>query len=312
MKKIVLALGGNAILDKDPSEKAQRDYLAQAAKRVVELVAAGHQLTIIHGNGPQVGNLLLQQRDGSSEINPALSLESCVAMTQGSLGFWLELAIRAELATRRLNKGIITLVTQVEVAENDPAFQNPTKPIGPFFTEAEVADLQAESGATYMEDAGRGYRQVVPSPKPEQITNGAEIKLLADAGTLVIAGGGGGIPVVHTADGFKSIAAVIDKDLTAIKLAEAIDADTVIFLTGVPNVYLNYGKVDEKMLEQITTAELTEYIAEDHFPAGSMLPKVEAALTFAESGQGKESIITDEDHLLAAIQGDGGTIVAKV
>lgn len=309
-KKIVVALGGNAILSTDASAEAQEKALADTAEKLAVLVEQGNELIISHGNGPQVGNLLLQQAAADSEKNPAMPLDTCVAMTQGSIGYWMQKAMRQALKDRGITKEVATVLTEVVVDENDPAFKNPTKPVGPFFTEEEAKNFPSD--AVYKEDAGRGWRKVVPSPKPVNISESAVVEQLVKQGVITISTGGGGIPVIEKNGKIIGVEAVIDKDFASEKLAELIDADLFIILTGVDNVYINYNKPEQKKLEEVTTDELKQYIAEEQFAPGSMLPKVEAAILFAEQSQkGGETVITSLENLSNVINENGGTRVVK-
>ena len=309
-RKIVVALGGNAILSKDPSAQAQQEALKQTASHLVKLIENGDDLIITHGNGPQVGNLLLQNIAADSEKNPAFPLDSLVAMTEGSIGFWLQNALQNALTERNIDKQVASVVTQVVVDKEDPAFGNPTKPIGPFYTQEEAEREMAKSNATFKEDAGRGWRKVVPSPKPIDIKEIETIKTLIDNGQVVVAAGGGGIPVVRDERGFLTgVEAVIDKDFATQRLAELIDADLFIVLTGVDYVFVNYNKPDQAKLEQVTIAELERYIGENQFAPGSMLPKVEAAINFVKNRPESRAVITSLENLQQLIESDAGTIV---
>lgn len=294
-KKVVVALGGNAILSDDASAQAQQEALITTSKHLVNLVKENYKLIISHGNGPQVGNLLLQQQAANSDKNPAMPLDTCVAMTQGSIGYWLANAMTNELKHEGIQKEVATILTQVIVDENDEAFKNPTKPIGPFLTE-EVAKEEAKiTGAIFEEDAGRGYRKVVASPKPIGIHEAKTINTLVDNDVITISCGGGGIPVVGQE--LKGVEAVIDKDFASEKLAHLVKADMFIVLTGVDNVYINYGKENEQKLTHVTVEELEVYKSEGHFAPGSMLPKIEAAIQFAKNNPGKQAIITSLECL---------------
>lgn len=294
-KKVVVALGGNAILSDDASAQAQQEALIKTSKYLVNLVKEDYKLIISHGNGPQVGNLLLQQQLADSEKNPAMPLDTCVAMTQGSIGYWLANAMTRELKHEEIEKEVATILTQVIVDEKDEAFKNPTKPIGPFLTK-EIAEEQArETGAIFKEDAGRGYRKVVASPKPIDIYEAKTINTLVDNDIITISCGGGGIPVVG--QNLKGVDAVIDKDFASEKLAHLVKADMFIILTGVDNVYINYGKDNEQKLTNVTVKELEIYKSEGHFAPGSMLPKIEAAIQFAKNNPGKQAIITSLESL---------------
>lgn len=309
-KRIVVALGGNAILSTDASAQAQEKALADTAEKLAVLVEQGNELIISHGNGPQVGNLLLQQAAADSDKNPAMPLDACVAMTQGSIGYWMQKALRQALKRRGITKEVATILTEVVVDENDLAFKNPTKPIGPFLTEDEAKKLASK--AVYKEDAGRGWRKVVPSPKPVHISETSIVKLLVEQGVITISTGGGGIPVIEKNGNLEGVEAVIDKDFASEKLAELIDADLFIILTGVDNVYINFNKPDQQMLEKVTTSQLKQYIEEKQFAPGSMLPKVEAAIMFAEQSKNQgETVITSLENLSNVINEHGGTRVVK-
>lgn len=309
-RKIVVALGGNAILSDSPTAEAQKQALKDTAKQLVKLVKNGDELIITHGNGPQVGNLLLQNIAADSEKNPAFPLDSLVAMTEGSIGFWLQNAMQNELTKVGIDKSVATVVTQVLVDKEDPAFENPTKPIGPFYSEEEAKAEMEKSNDTFKEDAGRGWRKVVPSPKPKGIKEIDAIQTLIDNKQLVIAGGGGGIPVVETTDGtLEGVEAVIDKDFASQTLAGLIDADLFIVLTGVDNVYVNFNQPDQKKLENVTVAELEEYIQQDQFAPGSMLPKVQAMMAFVSEKPGSKAVITSLENLENLIESDAGTII---
>ena len=311
-RKIVVALGGNAILSSDPSAKAQKAALVDTAKHLVKLIKNGDELIITHGNGPQVGNLLLQNLAADSEKNPAFPLDSLAAMTEGSIGFWLQNALENELAKEGIDKEVASLVTQVIVDKEDPAFQNLTKPIGPFYTEEEAKLESEKTGATFKEDAGRGWRKVVASPKPIGIKEIGTIRTLLQSGAIVVAAGGGGIPVVREEDGtLTGVEAVIDKDFASQTLAELVDADLFIVLTGVDYVYINYNKPDQKKLEKVTVAQLEEYIQQNQFAPGSMLPKVQAAMAFVNHKPGSKAVITSLENLAALIESNSGTIIEK-
>ncbi len=309
-KRIVIALGGNAILTKDPTAQAQQKALVSTCRMIVPLIREGNEVIITHGNGPQVGNLLLQQQAACSEENPAMPLDTCGAMTQGSIGYWTMMALKNELARQGVNKNVGVLVTTAAVNPDDPAFRNPTKPIGPFLSEEQAHAAAVEDGCTYREDAGRGWRKMVPSPKPIDIPGADGIISLVEGGTVVICTGGGGIPVINTSEGIKGVEAVIDKDFTAEKLAEVVDADLLVICTGVDNVYVDWNKPGEKALGKVTLRELEDYIAEDQFPSGSMLPKVLACMQFVRSNPDKQAIITSLEKLEDIGKGVGTEIVA--
>lgn len=306
----VIALGGNAILDTDPTDEGQKAVVNHAAKYIAEFVAKGEKVIVCHGNGPQVGNLLLQQKAGESEKNPALKLDTCVAMTQGSIGYWLQNALTNEFEKRNIAKPVISVVTQVRVDKEDPSFKKPSKPIGPFYTKEEADAEAAKDGSTYVEDAGRGYRKVVPSPMPKEIVEKEAVRALVEADVLTICSGGGGIPVVAEDGQYVGVEAVNDKDFSARVLAENVDADRLIILTGVDNIYINYNQPDQKALEQISVAEAEEYIKEGHFAAGSMLPKIEAALDFVKGDDKRKAIITSIENL-ENIDKEAGTVISQ-
>lgn len=308
-KRFIVALGGNAILTDDPSAQAQQKALEDTAEKLSVLIEAGHEVIISHGNGPQVGNLMLQQLAADTPKNPALPLDTLVAMTQGSIGYWLQKALRKALHKKGIEKEVATVLTQVVVDEKDPAFENPSKPVGPFMSEEQAKS--ASDGAVYKEDAGRGWRKVVPSPKPVTIQEASVITQMVEQGIVTIAGGGGGIPVVERNGEIEGVEAVIDKDYASAKLAELIQADAFIILTGVDNVYVNFNQPDQKKLEEVTVSELERYIEEKQFAPGSMLPKVEAAIEFVQNSQGGETIITSLENLAGVIEGNAGTVVKK-
>jgi len=304
MSTIVVALGGNAL---GSTAKEQNEKIAIAAKSMVNLIEQGHNIVVVHGNGPQVG-VVKRQMDADSFEMP---MPECTAMTQGYIGYHLTQCLMNELAARKINKQVGTVLTQVVVDKNDPAFQAPVKPIGEYFTEEYAARLIAETGKKYVEDSGRGWRLVVPSPKPIDICEKDVIKLLVDNNIVTMAGGGGGMPVLATDGGFVGIDAVIDKDFTAAKIAELISADCLFIITAVDRVKINFGKPDEKSLETITIAEAKQYISEGHFAPGSMLPKVEASLEFVTSGSGRKAIIGALDLAEEAINGKSGTAIVS-
>lgn len=309
-RKVVVALGGNAILSTDASAKAQQEALMETAKYLVKFIEQGDELIISHGNGPQVGNLLIQQQAADSEKTPAMPLDTCVAMTEGSIGYWLQNAMGEVLKEKGIDKDVVSLVTQVIVDENDPSFKNPSKPVGPFYTEEEAKkQMNADSTVTFKEDAGRGWRKVVASPKPISIKEARVIETLVEQGVITVSVGGGGIPVVETATGLEGREAVIDKDFASEKLAEIIDADLLIVLTGVDNVYVNYQKPDQKKLETVTVSEMKQYIDEKQFAPGSMLPKVEAAIAFVEAKPNAKAIITSLENIENLLASEEGTII---
>lgn len=310
-KRVLVALGGNAILSKDPTAQAQIAAVEETMNYLVELIKQGHQLIISHGNGPQVGNLLLQQAAGDSPKNPAMPLDTCVAMTQGSIGYWLQNALKKKLKDLRIDKEVASVVTQVKVDAADPAFTNLSKLIGPFYSEAEKLELEAKSQDQFVEDAGRGYRKVVASPKPVDIVEAKVIKTLVDNDVVTIAVGGGGIPVVETDGHLAGVEAVIDKDFASAKLAELIDADVLLILTGVDNVYINYNQPDQEKLEEITVAQAKEWIAQGQFAPGSMLPKVEAAIDFVENKENASAVITSLSNVKNYFEGGSATVISN-
>lgn len=310
-RKVVIALGGNAIQSGDASAEAQQAALEKTAEQLAKFIENDVDIVIAHGNGPQVGNILLQQKAADSEKNPAMPLDTCGAMSQGMIGYWMQNAIDKMLKKHGIKRDVATILTRVVVDANDPAFMNPTKPIGPFYNEEEATRIMKETGAIFKEDAGRGWRRVVPSPKPVSIHEHHIINSLVEDRDIVIAVGGGGVPVMETEKDLIGVEAVIDKDFAAQKLAELVDADTLIILTAVDNVYVNFNKPNQKKLEHTTVSELEQYIKEDQFAPGSMLPKVQAAIDFANSGKERQTIITSLDQAYEALEGRAGTIVSK-
>lgn len=311
-RKIVVALGGNAILSSDPSAQAQQKALEDTAKHLVKLIKNGDELIITHGNGPQVGNLLLQNIAADSDKNPAFPLDSLVAMTEGSIGFWLQNALQNALLDEGIEKEVASVITQVIVDKNDPAFNNLSKPIGPFYTEEEAKVEEKRTGATFKEDAGRGWRKVVASPKPINIKEIETIRTLLNNGSVVIAAGGGGIPVIQEDSGhLTGVEAVIDKDFASQTLAELVDADLFIVLTGVDYVFVNFNKPNQTKLERVSVSELEDYIKEEQFAPGSMLPKVEATMAFVNNKPNSKAVITSLENLGELIASDSGTIIVK-
>ena len=308
--KVVIALGGNALEDKSlPSTaEAQLEIVNKTSEYLAEISCAGYEIAVVHGNGPQVGRLLLAS-ETAKNITPPMPFDVCGAMTQGYIGYHIQQGLKYALAKRNRILPVVTVVTQVVVNKDDPAFQNPTKPIGVFYTEEEAKKLAAEKGYTVKEDAGRGWRRVVPSPIPERIIEVDTIKRLWDS-TIAIACGGGGVPVIEDEDGsVKGIAAVIDKDLAAEKLAEDIDADILMILTEVEKVSINFKKPNQVDLSKMTTQEAEKYMEEGHFAPGSMLPKVMASVMFAKSRPGRKAIITSLYKSMDALNGLTGTVI---
>ena len=308
--KIVVALGGNA-LGNTPEEQIQA--VRHTAKPIVDLTADGHEVIIAHGNGPQVGmiNLAMDVASKSSAATPEMPFPECGAMSQGYIGYHLQNAIREELLERDMQIPVATVVTQVIVDKNDSAFENPTKPVGAFYSKEEAEKLMTEKGFVMKEDAGRGYRRVVASPLPIDVAEKETIKTLVDNNQVVIAVGGGGIPVYAEGNKLIGIPAVIDKDFASAKLAEILDADYLIILTAVEQVAINFGKENEQWLSTLTIKEAEKYIEEGHFAPGSMLPKVKAAISFAESKEGRKALITSLEKASAGIAGQTGTRIVK-
>ncbi len=312
-KIALIAFGGNALLPENQRglQEEQMRNAQHAARLMVHIVSKGYELIIVHGNGPQVGNLLIQMEEAVTKI-PPFSLDVCDAMTEGSMGFMLEKAIINELRTRSLDKEVVTIITQVLVDKEDPAFQNPTKPVGPFYSKYRAQMLAREKKWTMIEDAGRGYRKVVPSPRPIDVVPKWIIRDLVRAGRIVIAAGGGGIPVIINGRGlFRGIEAVIDKDYVASLIAREVKVDLFIILTNIDRVYLNFGTPEQRPIDRMTAAEAQEYLKQGHFPAGSMGPKIEAAIEYIQAG-GQEVLITSASYLKAALIKRSGTrIVAS-
>jgi carbamate kinase len=309
-KLAVVAFGGNALL-RPEDRGTQEEQIArakQAARWLAEIVRAGYRLIVVHGNGPQVGNILVQAEEASTKIPPQ-SLDICVAQTEGSMGFLLQTAIRNRLDSIAIGGEVSTILTEVEVDVNDPAFKRPTKPIGPFFTRYRAEALERDLGWTMREDAGRGWRHVVPSPRPLRILNIATIAYMLKGADVVIAAGGGGIPVVRGRDGqWRGVEAVIDKDYASALLAVELRADLFVILTGVSKVAIDFGKPTQRALDRLSVDEAQRHLSEGQFPPGSMGPKIEAAIQFAR-GSGKSVLITDVEHLREALEGREGTVV---
>ncbi|EGO8249306.1 carbamate kinase [Enterococcus faecalis] len=307
-KRVVVALGGNA-LGNNLTE--QMTAVKQTSKAIADLIEAGYEVILSHGNGPQVGMIQLAMEEFSfnNPQYPVVPLSMCVAMSQSYIGYDLENALQEELRQRNISKAVTTIVTQVVVDENDPAFKKPTKPIGRFMTKEEVEQLVKEKNIQVMEDAGRGYRQVVASPKPKNIVELLTIQTLVDAGQTVIAGGGGGIPVIQEGNRLKGVNAVIDKDFCSERLAEQVDADLLVILTAVEKVCINFGKENQEALGNISTEKMKQYAQEGQFAPGSMLPKVEAAIKFAESKPGRKTLITLLEKAKEGLSGKTGTLI---
>ena len=310
MSKIVIALGGNAL---GTNPKEQLSLLENVAKIIVDLVKDGNKIVLTHGNGPQVGQILLaMEYSSNSEVKtPAMPFAECGSMSQGYIGYQLQQCIQNELSRQNIVKNCATLITQVQVDSNDSAFQNPTKPIGMFYSKEEAIKIEKEKGYQFVEDSGRGYRRVVPSPKPISIIEKTVIKQLIDNDNIVIAVGGGGIPVIKTDNKLEGIEAVIDKDRSAALLAKEIDADILLILTAVEKVYLNFNTDKQISLDTITTDEVEKYITEGHFAKGSMLPKIEACNDFVSDSNEKVAIISSLEKASEAIKGKTGTIMKR-
>ncbi len=310
--RIVIALGGNAL--GDTPEEQQRKIEA-ACPSLIDLIAQGNEILVCHGNGPQVG-MIQQAFDTASAVNDKvapMALPECTAMSQGYIGYHLQKGIKRELRLKGMPWHVATVVTQVVVDRNDSAFRHPTKPIGAFYTKEKAEALkQADPSLTFMEDAGRGYRRVVASPKPVSIAEAASIRNLLDNEYIVIACGGGGVPVYANEEGdYVGVPAVIDKDFAAAKLAETMDAEYLFILTAVDHVAINFGKPDQKELSAMTAAEAEEYIAQGQFAPGSMLPKVQAAVRFVRSGENRKAVIASLEKAPLAIRGESGTMITR-
>ena len=302
MKKLVIALGGNALQEagKPATAQAQLEVVEKTSEYIADIVERGYEVIVAHGNGPQVGRIVIQNEVASAST-PAMPFDVCGAMSQGMIGYHIQQGLSKVLRHRGINKNVVTIVTQVVVDKDDPKFKAPSKPIGPFYTEEEAKAIAAEKGYTMKEDAGRGWRRVVASPLPVEIVELDAVKTLNDAGFVVVTVGGGGIPVVRNEAGdLEGVAAVIDKDLASEKLARDMDADALVILTAVEKVSINFKKPDQKDLDRMSAAEAKQYIKEGHFAPGSMLPKIEAALNFVESKPGRIAIITSLDKAVDA------------
>lgn len=312
-KRIVIALGGNALQkdNGDASASAQQEVADRTARRLVPLVKQGYELVIVHGNGPQVGNIMIHEESVNTPAVPTLPLDTCDAMSQGAIGYWLQQAFIDAFRSEGLPKTAVSLVTETLVDVNDPAFQNPTKPIGPFYAnEQEARQVAEQRHFTVREDSGRGWRRVVPSPKPLQIVETAAVNSLLNSGVTVITAGGGGIPVVVKDNQLSGVEAVIDKDFSAAIVADVVQADALVILTAIDSVMINYGQPNQQAVGQIDAATMKGYIEAGYFAdaVGSMLPKVEAALQFV-SKPGRTSIIASLDKALEAVEHQSGTII---
>lgn len=309
-KKLVVALGGNALQvpNSAPTAEAQLEIVKQTSEYLAEISNLGYEMAIVHGNGPQVGNIVLAMETAKNVV-PPMPFDVCGAMSQGYIGYHIQQALKYAINKRGNNYPVVTIATQVIVEKDDPAFQNPTKPIGPFYTEETARKITAEKGYTMREDAGRGWRRVVPSPMPRKIVEIDSVRKLWDT-TIVITCGGGGVPVVENADGtLQGVDAVIDKDYAAELLAEQVEADILVILTGVERVSIRYGKPNQEDLSHLSLAQATRYVEAGEFAPGSMLPKVEAAMKFVRANPDKRAIITSLDKAVSALAGETGTVV---
>lgn len=309
MSRIVVALGGNA-LGNNPLEQAK--IVRKTVTKLVDLVELGHEIVITHGNGPQVGMIF----NALAKVDPTTTKDDmpfpeCGAMSQGYIGYHISQAMEAEFSRRNMRRRVVTVVTQVEVDKVDPAFKNPTKPIGPFYTEEMAKKLAKEGNTIYKEDAGRGYRRVVASPIPRKICELSVIKRLVDDHNIVITCGGGGIPVIYTNKGYKGIDAVIDKDRTSALLASKIKADILLILTAIDEVKIHFNKENEEGLSKITIEEAKKYIQDNEFAKGSMLPKIEACIYYLLHTKNTKAIIASLDNVMDAIHGKSGTTIIK-
>ncbi len=312
MKVALVAFGGNAILrtEEQGLQEEQLRNADDACRRLVEVIRQGYEMVIVHGNGPQVGNIWIQMQEAATKV-PPFTLDVCGAMSEGSMGYMLQRSLLNQLRLQGIQKGVVTLITQVVVDPHDPLFHKPTKPIGPFYPLYLAEWFRREKGWHMVEDSGRGWRKVVPSPLPIQVVEEEVIHRLLKAGSVVIAAGGGGIPVYLTNEGqLEGIEAVIDKDRTASLLARSIGAELFIILTQVPQVYLHYGTPQQKALQELSVGQAREYLRQGEFPPGSMGPKIESAIEFIEA-RGGEVLITSVEELRAALRGEGGTRIFK-
>ena len=309
-ERLVIALGGNALQSGNaaPTAEAQLEVVRGTARQLAEVSARGYEMAIVHGNGPQVGRILLAS-ETAKDVVPPMPFDVCGAMSQGYIGYHIQQALKYALAARNRNYPVVALTTQMIVDGNDPAFQNPTKPIGAFYTEEEARTLEREKGYAMCEDAGRGWRRVVASPLPRKIVEIEAVRLLWDH-AIVITCGGGGVPVVEHPDGtLEGVAAVIDKDFAAELLAEEVNADALLILTEVEKVAIHFGKPNQQDLGHLSLAEAARYVEEGQFGVGSMLPKVQAAMKFVRANPGRKAIITSLDKCLDALDGKTGTVI---
>ncbi len=308
--RLVIALGGNALQSgkAEPTAEAQLAVVKKTCEHIAEISQMGYEIAVVHGNGPQVGRILLAS-ETAKDVTPSMPFDVCGAMSQGYIGYHLQQSLKYALNSCNKNIPVVTLATQMIVEKADPAFKNPSKPIGPFYTKEQAEELERTKGYTMKEDAGRGYRRVVASPIPRKIVEIDAIKQLWDS-TIVIACGGGGVPVIENLDGtLEGVAAVIDKDFAAELLAEQVEADTLMILTEVENVAIHFGKPDQVNLTSLTLAEAAKYCEEGEFAPGSMLPKVQAAMKFVRAYPEKKAIITSLDKAIDALEGKTGTVI---
>lgn len=308
--RIVIALGGNSLQTGkgEATAESQLEVVKKTCEHVAEISNRGHEIAVVHGNGPQVGRIVMAS-EAAKDVTPAMPFDVCGAMSQGYIGYHIQQCLKYALNKSNRNIPVVTIETQMIVDENDPAFQTPTKPIGPFYSEEEAKKLSEEKGWTVREDAGRGWRRVVASPIPKRIVEIDAVRQLWDH-SIVITCGGGGIPVVERLDGrLEGVAAVIDKDFAAELLAEEVEADILMILTEVEKVAINFNKPDQKDLDHLTLAEASRYIDEGQFPAGSMLPKVQAAMKFVRRYPNKKAIITSLDKAVEALEKNTGTVI---
>lgn len=313
MRKIVVALGGNALQasGKPATSESQLEVVKNTVVYIADMIEEGYEVILAHGNGPQVGRIVIQN-EAACDLTPAMPFDVCGAMSQGMIGYHIQQALRDELRKRDIKKPVSTIITQVVVNEDDEGFKNPTKPIGPFYNEEEAKKLEIEKAYVMKEDSGRGYRRVVASPIPEKIIELSSVKTLVEAGHIVVTVGGGGIPVIERENGeLQGVAAVIDKDLASEKLAEDLDADILMILTTVDKVAINFGKPNQEELDTMTVEDAEKYIKEGHFAPGSMLPKVKASVRFAKSLQGRKAIISSLEKAKDALYGESGTVITK-
>ena len=303
----VIAIGGNSLIrSKDRSSFAdQLATTADTCRSIADVAETGHDVVVTHGNGPQVGFILIRSHLARNRL-PEVPFDACNAQTQAEIGYMIQQSLGNEFKRRGIRKPVVTIVTQVVVDAADPAFSSPSKPVGPFYTKGEAAKLEKDLGWAMREDAGRGFRRLVPSPRPVEVIEKPEVECLLRSGAVVVACGGGGIPVIRQNGALSGVAAVIDKDLASSLLAGEIGAERLVISTAVPQVYVNYGRTNQQALESVSTRDLKEHLAAGQFPSGSMGPKIEAALDFLQRG-GREVVITDPDHLAAAMAGKAGT-----